>query len=301
MNSSSGPINWLGLAALLASISLTGCGKEEAPVAGPPEVLVTAATTRDVPVYREWIGTLDGSENAEIRARVGGYLIKRNYQEGSLVKKGTVLFEIDPRPTEAALAEAKSQLDQAIAAQVASQADADRSKTLFAQRAISEKEYINRTQLNESALSKIDALKANVEQAQLNLNFCKIESPVEGIAGISKAQVGDLVGSGANTVLTAVSTLDPMKILFPISESDYLLAAKRIDDTMSKPIEAKAGIDRTCSRRWQHFPEKSTAAFRRSAGERCDRDDSRYRIGPKPREPPPSWDSLPKRALSHKS
>ena len=221
------------------SLWLSGCGKDEAPVAGPPEVLVTDATTKDVPVYREWIGTLDGSENAEIRARVNGYLTKRNYQEGSLVKKGTVLFEIDQRPFEAALAEAKSQLDQAIAAQVASQADADRSKTLFAQRAISEKEYINKTQMNESALSKIDALKANVEQAQLNLNFCKIESPVEGIAGISKAQVGDLVGSGANTVLTAVSTLDPMKILFPISESDYLLAAKRIDDTMSKPIEQR--------------------------------------------------------------
>src|SRR4029079_13972197 len=124
-------------------------------------------------------------------------------------------------------------------AQVASQADADRSKALFAQRAISEKENINKTQMNKSTLSEIDALKANCDASQLNLNFCKIESPVEGIAGISKAQVGDLVGSGANTVLTAVSTLSPMKILFPISESDYLLAAKRIDDTMSKPIEQR--------------------------------------------------------------
>jgi membrane fusion protein (multidrug efflux system) len=214
-------------------------GKEAAAPPAPPEVLVTEAATRDVPVYREWIGTLDGSENAEIRARVNGYLIKRNYQEGSLVKKGDVLFEIDPRPFEAALAEAKSQLDQAIASQVATQADADRSKTLFAQKAISEKEYINKTQLNESAVSKIDALKANVEQAQLNLNFCKVESPVDGIAGISKAQVGDLVGTGANAVLTSVSTLDPMKILFPISESDYLLAAKRVEDTLSKPLDQR--------------------------------------------------------------
>src|SRR5689334_4023688 len=182
MNSTNRPLFLLALCTLAIGALLSGCGKEVAVVQAPPEVLVTEAATRDVPVYREWIGTLDGSENAEIRARVNGYLIKRNYQEGSLVKKGDVLFEIDPRPFEAALAEAKSQLDQAIASQVASQAEADRSKDLFQKKAISEKEYINKTQLNESALSKIDALKANVEQAQLNLNFCKIESPVEGVA-----------------------------------------------------------------------------------------------------------------------
>lgn len=227
------------LLAVAASGALSGCGKEEAPVAAPPEVLVTEATARDVPVYRDWIGTLDGSENAEIRARVNGHLTKRDYQEGTLVKKDAVLFEIDQRPFEAAFAEAKSQLAQAKAAQVASQAEADRSKELFEKRAISEKEYINKTQLNESSLSKIAALEASVEEAQLNLNYCKVTSPVEGIAGIAKAQVGDLVGPQNNSVLTSVSTLDPLKVLFPISESDYLAASQRVQETLSKPFEQR--------------------------------------------------------------
>jgi membrane fusion protein (multidrug efflux system) len=223
-----------------ATAALTGCGKKEAAAPpAPPEVLVTQAATRDVPVYREWIGTLDGSENAEIRARVSGYLIKRNYQEGGLVKKGDVLFEIDPRPFQAALAEAKSKLDEAIAGQVATQAEAERSKGLFEKRAISEKEYVNKTQLNESALSKIEALKANVDQAELNLNFCKVESPVDGIAGIAQAQIGDLVGTGVNTVLTSVSTLDPMKIVFPVSESDYLAATQRVQETLGKSVDQR--------------------------------------------------------------
>jgi membrane fusion protein (multidrug efflux system) len=223
-----------------ATFWLAACGsKETAGPPPPPEVLVTEAATRDVPVYREWIGTLDGSENAEIRARVTGYLIKRNYAEGSLVKKGDTLFEIDPRPFQAALEEAKSNLDEAIAGQVATQAEADRSKDLFQKKAISEKEYINKTQLNQSALSKIAALKANVDQAQLNLNFCRIESPVDGIAGIAQAQVGDLVGGANNSVLTSVSTLDPMKIVFPVSESDYLAAAQRVEQTLSKPPDQR--------------------------------------------------------------
>jgi membrane fusion protein, multidrug efflux system len=225
------------IAAIAAGLS--ACGGEKAAPPAPPEVLVTDAVARDVPVYRDWIGTLDGSENAEIRARVNGHLIKRSYQEGTLVKKGDVLFEIDPRPSEAALAEAKSQLAQAKAAQVASQAEADRSKELFEKRAISEKEYINKTQLNESSLSKIGALEAGVEEAQLNLNYCKVTSPVEGIAGIAKAQVGDLVGPQNNSVLTSVSTLDPLKVLFPISESDYLAATQRVQETLSKPFEQR--------------------------------------------------------------
>jgi membrane fusion protein, multidrug efflux system len=228
------------LLSVLAAGWLTSCGgKETAGPSAPPEVLIMKAGTRDVPVYREWIGTLDGSENAEIRARVTGYLLKRDYQEGSLVKKGDLLFEIDPRPFEAALAEAKSQLEQAKATQVASQADAERSKTMFEKRAISEKEYINKTQLNESNMAKIAALEANVEQAQLNVNFCRVTSPVDGIAGIAQAQVGDLVGAGNNTVLTTVSTLDPMKIIFPVSEADYLAASRRVQETMSKPFDER--------------------------------------------------------------
>jgi RND family efflux transporter MFP subunit len=247
----------LAIVTVVATSGLTSCGKEETVAASPPEVLVTEATTRDVPVYREWIGTIDGSENAEIRARVTGYLTKRDYQEGSIVKKGDVLFEIDPRPFEAALAEAKSQLEQARAAQLASQADAERSDKLFSQKVISAQEHTNKTQLNESTKAKVQAQEASVEQAQLNLNFCKVVAPVEGMAGIAKAQVGDLVGTGSNVVLTSVSTLDPAKILFPISEADYLAANQRAQEMLSKPFDQRPESTELILADGSTFPNKA--------------------------------------------
>ena len=226
--------------AIAAIDGLNGCGKKDAAVPlPPPEVLITDAAARDVPVYREWIGTIDGSENAEIRARVTGYLIKRSYQEGTFVKKGDLLFEIDPRPFEAALAQAKSQLEQGKAAALAAAADKERSDKLFAQKVISEQEHTNKTQMNEASVAQVQALQAAVDEAQLNLNFCKITAPVDGIAGVSKAQVGDLVGTGTNVVLTSVSTLDPAKILFPVSEADYLTANQRAQETLSKPFDQR--------------------------------------------------------------
>lgn len=213
--------------------------KQAAPPAAPPDVLVIDAPTREVAVYREWVGTLDGSENAEIRARVAGYLMKRSYQEGAIVKKGDVMFEIDPRPFEAALAQAKEQLEQGKATQLATQAEADRNKELYDKKVISDKEYTNKVQNNESNIAKVRALEAGVEQAKLNLEFCKVKAPVEGIAGISQAQVGDLVGSASNALLTSVSTLDPIKVLFPISEVEYLAATDRLQEALSKPLEQR--------------------------------------------------------------
>ena len=235
-------VPWAADCALIVGLvfaGLSGCGKEETAAPPPPEVLVTEAATRDVPVYREWIGTIDGSENAEIQARVTGHLIKRSYEEGSLVKKGDPLFEIDPRPSEAALAQAKSQLEQGKAAALAAAAEKERSDKLFAQKVISEQEHTNKTQLNEANQAKVQALEAAVEDAQLNLNFCHVTSPVEGIAGLAKAQVGDLVGTGNQVVLTTVSTLNPAKILFPISESDFLAANQRVQETMNKPVDQR--------------------------------------------------------------
>lgn len=231
--------------------------QEEAKALPPPEVLVAEAGTRDVPVYREWIGTIDGSENAEIRARVTGYLLKRDYQEGGLVKKGDLLFEIDARPFEAALAEAKSQLEQGKAVQLASQADADRNKELYDKKVISEKEFTNKTQLNESNVAKVGALKAAVEQAQLNLDFCKVTSPVDGIAGVAQAQVGDLVGTANSQVLTAVSTLDPVKLLFPVSETDYLEANSRVQETLTKPLDQRAETIELILADGSTFPQKA--------------------------------------------
>jgi membrane fusion protein (multidrug efflux system) len=219
---------------------LSACDHGDAPLAlAPPEVLVIRATTRDVPVYREWVGSLDGSENAQIRARVTGHVVKRDYQEGALVKKGDALFELDPLPFAAAFDEAKSQLAQAHAVQLASQAESDRNKTLYNRKVISDKEYINTTQLNFSNVAKIDSLKANLEQARLNLNFCHVTSPVEGIAGIAQVQVGDLVGGANNSVLASVSTINPIKILFPISEVEFLAASQRILDVVSQPFNER--------------------------------------------------------------
>jgi RND family efflux transporter MFP subunit len=231
---------FLAVVVIAVGSAPTGCSKKETAAVGPPEVLVTEATTRDVPVYREWIGTIDGSENAEIRARVTGYLMKRDYEEGSLVKKGQLLFEIDPRPFEAALAQAKSELEQAKAAALAAAADKERNDKLFAQKVISEQEHTNKTQLNEASQAKVQALEAAVEEAQLNLNFCKITAPVDGIVGISKAQVGDLVGTGNNVLLTSISTLDPAKIVFPVSEADYLGASQRVQETLNKPFTQRS-------------------------------------------------------------
>jgi membrane fusion protein, multidrug efflux system len=248
-----------GLIAIAIGVLIfPACEREEATKAlPPPDVLVTDAATRDVPVYREWIGTLDGSENAEIRARVTGYLLRRDYQEGALVKKGDLLFEIDPRPFEAALAEAKSQLQQGRAMQLAAQAEAQRSKELFDKKVISEQEYVNKTQLNESSVAKVSALEASVEDAQLNLNFCKITSPVDGIAGIAQAQVGDLVGTSNSIVLTTVSTLDPVKILFPVSEVDYLSASQRVEETTGKPFDQRPETIELILADGATFPQKA--------------------------------------------
>ncbi|HJZ83409.1 MAG TPA: efflux RND transporter periplasmic adaptor subunit [Pyrinomonadaceae bacterium] len=226
--------------AIAAIAALTDCGKKDTAVAlPPPEVLVTEAAARDVPVYREWIGTIDGSENVEIRARVSGYLTSRDYEEGGQVKKGTLLFEIDQRPFEAALAEAKSQLAQAMATAVATRAQAERNQKLFNQKVISVEENTNTTQLSEANAAKVQALQASVEQAQLNLSFCKIVAPVDGIVGNAKAQVGDLVGTGTNTVLANMSTLDPAKVEFPVSETDYLAAIQRAQETLAKPLDQR--------------------------------------------------------------
>jgi membrane fusion protein (multidrug efflux system) len=229
---------------------------ETATALPPPEVLVAPAATRDVPVYREWVGTVDGSENAQIRARVTGYLLKRDYAEGSLVKKGDMLFEIDPRPFEASLAEAKSQLEQGKALQLASQANYERNKQLWDKKVISEQEYTNATQLNEANVAKVGALQASVEEATLNLGFCKIASPVDGIAGNAQAQVGDLVGTATSTVLTTVSTLDPAKLIFPVSEGDYLQASARVEEIMKKPLDQRSETIELILADGSTFPQK---------------------------------------------
>jgi len=206
--------------------------------AGPPEVLITEVVQKEVPVFRQWVGTVDGIQNAEVRARTEGYLTTISYQQGGYVKQGDVLFQIDSRPFVASLDQAKGQLQEARATLLGVELDAKRAKELFDTKVISEQEYTNKTQLYQTKLAAVAAAQAAVEQAQLNLDYTKIVSPLNGIAGQQQAQIGDLVGAGVNQVLTTVSQIDPIWFYLPISEQTYWEFADRIKELMAVP-EAK--------------------------------------------------------------
>jgi membrane fusion protein, multidrug efflux system len=231
-------IYWTALSAFAA---LTSCEKPKSAEvqAGPPEVLVTDVVQKEVPVIRQWVGTLNGSENAEVKARTTGYLQNRAYQEGSYVKKGDLLFEIDPRPFIATLAQAKGQLQEANATLLGVELDAKRAKELFNTKVISEQEYTNKTQAYQTKLAAVSAAQAAVEEAQLNLDYTKVVSPLDGIAGQAQAQIGDLVGTGTNTALTTVSQIEPIRCYFPISEESYWEFADRLKEWMRVPEDKR--------------------------------------------------------------
>jgi RND family efflux transporter MFP subunit len=221
------PVVSFGLAVCL-TVGFAGCGKKKAPAPPPPEVLVTEVTQQDVPIYNEYVGQLDASVNATIEARVQGYLISQNYKEGQPVKKGDVLFEIDRRPFEAALAVAKGALLQAEASAKQAELNAQRATDLFARKVSSEQERDNAVQTAEAARAQAEAQRAAVEVAQVNLDYTTIKAPVDGIAGLVKVQVGDLIAVG--TVLTTVTKVDPIKAYFTVSEQRYAEYAKRWAD-----------------------------------------------------------------------
>lgn len=207
----------------------TGCGKKGAVPAGtPPEVEVAAVVQQDVPIYTECIATLDGYVNAQIQPQVTGYLTKQTYKEGTVVHKGEVLFEIDPRPFEAALQQVKGKLAENEAQLGKTRLDVARDTPLAKASAIPQAQLDNDIQANEAAQAMVAAAKAQVEQAQLNLEFTKVRSLVNGVAGLAKGQIGDLVGP--TTILTTVSQVQPIKAYFAISEQDYLKLADIISD-----------------------------------------------------------------------
>jgi len=180
---------------------------------------------RDVPVYHEWVATLDGFVNAQIQPQVSGYLIKQDYQEGALVRKNQVLFRIDPRPFEAVLDQAKAQLAQAEAQLGKTDLDVQRDTPLAKEKAIAQSQLDNDIQANLAAKATVQAGRAAVVQAELNLEFTNVRSLIDGFAGIANGQVGNLVGP--QTVLTTVSQLNPIKVYFVASEQQYLAFVKR--------------------------------------------------------------------------
>jgi membrane fusion protein, multidrug efflux system len=204
-----------------------GCEKKEAaPPPPPPVVKVTDAVQQDVPVYSEWVAQLNGDINAEITPKVQGYVLTKNYQEGYPVTKGQLLFSIDPRPFQTALDQAKAQQAGAEAGLMRAQTDLARDTPLAAQSAIPQKNVDNDKAAVDAGIAAVNAGKAAVEQARLNLDWTKVFSPIDGIAGVANSQVGDLVGP--TTKMTTVSTVNPIRAYFSISENDYLQSAERI-------------------------------------------------------------------------
>ncbi len=272
----------LGSAAIICCTGMvlaavTGCTKTSSAArpASPPVVEVAEVVQKNVPIYGEWIGTLDGMVNADIKAQVSGYLMKQDYKEGSFVKKGQLLFEIDPRPFQAVVDQAKGQLAQATGqlaqakaqllqaeAQLAvaqanqgrTQLDVDRYFPLAKQQAITQQDLDNATQNNLASKAQVQAAKAAVETAkaqiqaanatvqgaraaletaQLNLGFTHLTSLIDGIAGIAQQQVGALVSPSSGPV-TTVSTVDPIKVYFTVSDQEYLAFNRRFPSAASR-------------------------------------------------------------------
>jgi len=218
----------------------TGCGKMGLPPAGPPDVEVVEVVRKDVPITKEWVATLDGLVNAQIRAQVTGLLLRQSYTNGAFLSKGAPLFEIDPRPFQAALDQAKGNLAEAVASLAQARArvgkteiDVTRYTPLAKQSAISQQELDDAVQADlaakaqvEGAQAAIAGAQAAVEKAQLNLGFTRVTSPVDGVAAIASAQVGDLVGP-QSPALTTVSTMNPILVNFTASEQEYLSAIRQ--------------------------------------------------------------------------
>ena len=208
-------------ALLILMLFAAGCSRKAAPPGlAAPEVLVTTVAPQDVPRVLERVATLDGFINANINAQVQGYIVSRDYQEGSVVKKGDLLFQIDPRPFEAALAQAKGTLAKDQANQAKADADEKRAHDLFNKKVISDQERDTATAAAQSGRANIEADEAAVKQAELNLGYTRVISPIDGVSAIATAQVGDLVGPSTGT-LTTVSQIDPIKAIVTAGEAPF--------------------------------------------------------------------------------
>jgi len=242
----------------LALLSAAACARREPPPVRPIEVQVTPVVQRDVPVVGEWIGTLDGSVNADIRPKVEGYLLRQFYKEGQFVHRNAPLFEIDPRQFRAALEQAQGTLARAEAQFAKATKDVERFTPLAAQKAISQQELDNALAAEREARGGVAAAGAAVRQAALNLDWTRMTSPIEGIVGIAKAQVGDLVNT--QTVMTTVSTVDPIRVTVGISEREYMDRASLINRANYPTTERGPSLELILGN-GSVFPEKGKAVL----------------------------------------
>jgi membrane fusion protein (multidrug efflux system) len=217
--------------ALGAALVVNGCAEKAPAARASPSVSVVRVIQKDVALSGDWVATLDGFTTAQIQPEVSGYLVKQDYQEGSFVDQGEVLFEIDPRPFQATLDQAKGQLAQANAQLGLATINVNRDTPVAKLHAIPQSQLDNDIQTKLAAEAAVQTGEAVVEQAELNLGFTKVRSLIDGIAGIAQTQIGSLVGN--TTVLTIVSKVDPIKAYFPISEQEYLRIADKISGTVN--------------------------------------------------------------------
>src|SRR4029453_2066878 len=211
----------------LACVAAVACSRREAPPPPPPSVLIAEVTQQDVPVRTEWVGTTDGYINAQIRAKVQGYLLSTAYRDGSSVKAGQLLYQLDPRQYQADLDKALGDLAQAKANLQKSQENEAKYRPLVSVGAISRREYDNTVQDVRANQAAVEAARGEVAAAKLNLEWTKVTSPIDGVVGITQSQIGDLISPAA--VMTTVSKVDPIKVYFPISEEEYMRFADGIE------------------------------------------------------------------------
>jgi membrane fusion protein (multidrug efflux system) len=223
-------------------LALSGCSKKEAAAAPPVEVVVTDVVQKDVPVFMEMVGQTKGSQDVEIRARVEGYLDRFFFTEGAFVRKGEKLYQIDPKPFQAAVAQAKANLATVQARLDQTTITVNRLTPLEAQRAVSRQELDNAIANQDAARAQVDAARAGLDKATLDLGYTNIVSPIDGVVGTTLVKAGNLVGRGESTLLTTVSQVDPILFRAGISEADYLRIARRAEELRAARGEEKTAV-----------------------------------------------------------
>src|ERR1700726_4663167 len=235
-----------------------GCSRKQKQIApNAPEVLVTTVAPQDVPRVLERVATLDGFINANINAQVQGYIISRDYQEGSVVKKGDLLFQIDPRPFEAALAQANGTLAKDRANQVKADADQKRAMDLFNKKVISDQERDTAIAAAGSSKANVEADEAAVKQAEINVGYTKITAPIDGVTGFANNQVGDLVGPSTGS-LTTMSQIDPIKAIVTAGEGPFTDFVSRHPDATEREAYIKSLDFQLILGNGEMYPQKGT-------------------------------------------
>ncbi len=216
---------------LAASVALTSCAEQQKQAPPPPVVTVMSVGQQTVPVYSEWIGQTRGSVNVEIRARVEGFLERVSYTEGTFVRAGQVLYQIDPSKYQAALSQSQGLLAQSEANLGRATQDVVRYKPLVQENAISREEYETAVSIQKANEATVSAQRGTVQKARLDLSYCTVTSPIDGLAGKTEVQIGNLVGRGDNTLLTTVSKIDPIRVRFSLSEQELLRYRRQMQQT----------------------------------------------------------------------